>query len=46
MRAHPNRVFLRDVGVFVLERESERQTERNEYKEGQEQEKCQPKVEC
>lgn len=34
MHAHPNSVFLGVVGMFVLEKESERQLERNECKRG------------
>lgn len=36
MPAHPNGVFLRVVGMFVLEKESERQMEmeRNECERG------------
>lgn len=34
MHAHPNSVFLRVVGVFVLEKESERQMGRNECERG------------
>lgn len=36
MHAHPNSVFLRVVGMFVLEKEGERQMERNECERGRE----------
>lgn len=39
MRAHPGSVFLGVVGVFVLQRESERLTERNECARGVEAQK-------
>lgn len=39
MHAHPNSVFLRVVGMFVLGKESERRIVRNEFERGRKKKK-------